>query len=377
MAGENVEESRKPLPPGSVIGILGGGQLGRMTALAAARLGYRSHVFCPEADAPASQVTDRTTRAAYDDKDALEAFARAVDVATYEFENIPLKTAETVAALAPLRPSSKVLSICQHRLKEKDFCREAGVPTARYAEINGPEALARMQRDLGGPGVLKTVTLGYDGKGQVPIAIDSDASASWKALIGSPLGRQAGGAEALAILEAFVDFRLEISVIVARGPDGACRSFTAVENQHRDHILDQTIVPARIPEAVADRAEGIARHLAERMELIGLLAVEMFVTEDGEVLVNEMAPRPHNSGHWTLDACVTSQFEQLVRAIVGLPLGSTERLADATMKNLLGDEADRWPEILTEAGAKLHLYGKGEARPGRKMGHVTRLIAKD
>ena len=357
------------LAPGAVIGILGGGQLGRMTALDAARLGYRSHVYCPEADAPAAQVTDRSTRAAYDDRAALEAFARAVDVITYEFENIPLATAETVAAVAPLRPSAGVLSICQHRLKEKDFCREAGVPTARYAEIRGPEELARMQRDLGGPGVLKTATLGYDGKGQVAIAPDGDPAAAWAEMTGSAVGSP----DALGILEAFVDFRMEVSVIVARGLDGACRSYPAVENQHRNHILDQTIVPARIPTAVADRAEGIARHLAERLELVGLLAVEMFVTQDDEVLVNELAPRPHNSGHWTLDACMTSQFEQLVRAIAGLPLGPTERLADATMKNLLGDEVERWPELLAEPGSKLHLYGKAEARPGRKMGHVTRL----
>ena len=362
----------QPLAPGAVIGILGGGQLGRMTALAAARLGYRSHVFCPEAEAPATQVTDRHTQAAYDDKAALKRFAEAVDVATYEFENIPLAAAEAVAAAAALRPSAKVLSICQHRLKEKDFCRESGAPTTRYSEINGPEALARMQRDLGGPGVLKTATLGYDGKGQVPIGIDSDPAAAWAAMTGGT-SKAAGR---LGILEAYVDFRLEISVIVARGADGLCRSYVPVENLHRDHILDQTIVPARISTAVADRAEGIARRLAERLELVGLLAVEMFVTADDEVLVNELAPRPHNSGHWTLDACVTSQFEQLLRAIVGLPLGSTERLADATMKNLLGDEAARWPEILAEPGAKLHLYGKAEARPGRKMGHVTRLSFK-
>lgn len=358
-----------PLAPGAVIGMLGGGQLGRMAALAAANLGYRTHVYCPEPDAPAAQVTSRATTAAYDDWAALEAFARQVDVATYEFENIPFATAERVAALTPLRPSTEALRVCQNRLREKSFCRDLGIPTARWAEIDGPATLASALGEIGAPAVLKSVELGYDGKGQVAIKSDSDPADSWTAMSG-------GAAGAIGILESFVDFALEVSVIVARGPGGEVRCYPPVENRHRNHILDQTIVPAPISTAVAARAEEIARALAERLELVGLLAVEMFVTPAGEVLVNELAPRPHNSGHWSIDACQTSQFEQLVRAIVGLPLGSTERLSDAVMQNLLGDEANGALAVLIEPGAKLHLYGKAEARPGRKMGHITRLVAK-
>jgi 5-(carboxyamino)imidazole ribonucleotide synthase len=355
-----------------VIGILGGGQLGRMSALAAARLGYRCHIYCPQPDSPALQVTPLGTVAPYDDEAALAAFAKAVDVVTFEFENIPHATAAFLATRAPLRPGAEVLRICQNRLREKDFCRGIGVPTARYFEVTGPEALARVADDLGRPCVLKTVEFGYDGKGQVRIGKETDAGEAWAAMTGGD-----ATAPGVGIAEAFVDFTAEISVIVARSADGACRTYPAVENQHKNHILDQTIVPARVPSAVADRAEVIARHLAEAIGLVGLLAIEMFVTQEGEVLVNELAPRPHNSGHWTLDACVTSQFEQFVRAIAGLPLGSTARLADAEMKNLLGEEANRWAEILADPGAKLHLYGKAEARPGRKMGHVTRLVQKN
>ncbi len=360
------------LAPGAVIGILGGGQLGRMTALAAARLGYLCHVYCPDPESPAFQVTPLKTVAAYDDEAALAAFAEAVDVVTLEFENIPFRTAEVVAERAALRPRPEILKICQNRLREKDFCNAAGVPTTRYAEVRGPEALERVVRDIGRPCLLKTSELGYDGKGQVRIGADTPAAEAWAEMTGS-----APGPAPVGVVEAFVDFRLEISVIVARGPNGACRTYPAVENQHKDQILDQTIAPARVPPRVADRAEVIARHLAEQLDLVGLLAIEMFVTQDDELLVNELAPRPHNSGHWTLDASVTSQFEQVVRAVAGLPLGSTELLADATMKNLIGDEVARWRELLADPNAKLHLYGKKEARPGRKMGHVTRLVPRD
>ncbi len=359
----------RPLPPGAVIGMLGGGQLGRMTALAAANLGYRTHVYCPEPDAPAAQVTARATTAAYDDWAALDAFADAVDVATYEFENIPFATAERIAARVPLMPSTEALRICQNRLREKAFCRDLEIPTARWAEVDGPPALRAALAEIGAPAVLKTVEQGYDGKGQSAITADSDPDAVWAALA-------SGAAKPLCIFESFVDFALEISVIVARAPDGATRSYPPVENRHRNHILDQTIVPAPISPAVAERAEAIATRLAERLALVGLLAVEMFVTAEGELLVNELAPRPHNSGHWSIDACRTSQFEQLVRAIAGLPLGSTERLSDAVMQNLLGDEAEGALDRLAEPEAKLHLYGKAEARPGRKMGHVTRLLDK-
>jgi len=359
----------KPLPPGATIGILGGGQLGRMTALAAANLGYRSHIYCPEAEAPATQVTSLTSIADYDDETSLTDFAKAVDVVTYEFENVPFATAETLARRVPVRPGPQVLRICQNRLREKEFCRAADVPTTRFAAIGGVRELHDRVAEFGWPCVLKTAEFGYDGKGQIAIGRDTDLDAAWAqvAKAAAPAG---------VILESYVDFRLEISVIVARGLDGARQTYVPVENQHKNHILDQTIVPARVSEKVADKAEGIARHLAEKIDLAGLLAIEMFVTADEQVLVNELAPRPHNSGHWTLDAAVTSQFEQLVRAIAGLPLGTPDRLADAVMKNLLGAEAAAAQAAWSDPNEKLHLYGKNEARPGRKMGHTTKLIRR-
>ncbi|MEA2781924.1 MAG: 5-(carboxyamino)imidazole ribonucleotide synthase [Rhodospirillaceae bacterium] len=353
------------IPAGSTIGIMGGGQLGRMTAMAAARLGYKVHSFCPEPDSPAFHVSAAKTVASYDDHAALARFADSVDVVTFEFENIPSTAAELLAARKPTRPAPLVLHIAQDRLREKDFLASAKVPTTRYLEVARAEGLERAVRSIGLPCVLKTAQFGYDGKGQVLIGRESDLDEAWRRM-GAGIG----------ILEGFVDFTHEVSVIVARGIDGAVAAFPTVENQHRHHILDTTIVPARVPDTVQMRAEAIARHIAEALGLVGLLAVEMFVTPEGEVLVNELAPRPHNSGHWTIDACVTSQFEQFVRAVCGLPLGSVERLADAVMKNLLGDEVAAWREILTEPNAKLHLYGKSEARPGRKMGHVTRVSPK-
>ena len=340
-----------------------------MTALAAARLGYRTHVYCPDADAPATQVTPRVTIAPYEDESALAAFAAAVDAITIEFENIPLAAAEFLAARAPFHPDPAILAICQNRLREKEFCRKIGVPTASYAAVRDAAALGAAARELGRPCVLKTAEMGYDGKGQATIAADTDLAAAWAELARTVT-------DAGAILERYVDFRLEISVIVARGRDGARQTYVPVENQHKNHILDQTIVPARVPAKVVDKAEGIARHMAAEIGLVGLLAIEMFVTGDGDVLVNELAPRPHNSGHWTLDACVTSQFEQLVRAVAGLPLGSTEALADAVMKNLIGPDVAGAQAQLREPRAKLHLYGKTETRPGRKMGHVTRITPK-
>ncbi len=348
--------------PGATIGILGGGQLGRMTALAAARLGYRCHVFTPERDSPAAQVSAQTTVAAYDDRAALIRFARAVDVVTYEFENIPAEPVEFLAGTVPVRPKPGILAICQDRLREKDFLNSIGVATARYQEVTSAAALARAARDLGRPSVLKTAQLGYDGKGQITIRADTDLDESWRRM-----------GVARGVLEGLVDFAQEISVIVARGVDGAHATYVPVENQHKNHILDQTIVPARLPIEVTMKAEAVATHIAQQIDLVGLIAVEMFVDRTGAVLVNEMAPRPHNSGHWTIDACITSQFEQLVRAICGLPLGSPERHSDAVMKNLIGDDVNQWQEIIKDPSAKLHLYGKAEARPGRKMGHVTRL----
>jgi len=351
--------------PGSTIGILGGGQLGRMTALAAAQLGYRCHVYCPEPHSPAFDVAAGHTQAPYEDESALAGFVTAVDLITFEFENVPSRSAEMLSALKPLRPAPHVLAIAQDRLKEKDFLASIGVPTTRYQEIARAESLERAVRDIGRPAILKSTRYGYDGKGQVRIDADTNLEAAWRAMGGG-----------IGILEAFVDFALEASVIVARGVEGQMASYVPVENQHRNHILDTTIAPARISAPVAMRAEAIARHIAEELKLVGVLAVEMFVTPRGDVLVNELAPRPHNSGHWTLDGCITSQFEQFVRAIAGLPLGSPNAHSDAVMKNLLGEEVERWAEILAEPGAKLHLYGKREARPGRKMGHVTRLSPK-
>ena len=363
-------KKKDALAPGSVIGILGGGQLGRMAALAAARLGYRSHIYCPDADSPASQVTSLSTVAAYEDEAALTGFAEAVDVVTFEFENVPAKTAEILARHKPVRPGPKVLHICQNRLREKDFCAANKIATTRYAEVSSADNLARTLREFTKPAVLKTTEFGYDGKGQVLIQNDKDPAQAWEEMSGGKKGVQ-------GILEGYVDFDLEISVIVARTPDGGMQSYPPVENQHRNHILDQTIAPARISPQVAERAEMIAKRLTEAMEVVGLLAIEMFVTTKGEVLVNEMAPRPHNSGHWTMDACVTSQFEQFVRAVAGLPLGSVERSANAVMKNLIGDDVKQWHTILQDPAARLHLYGKAEARPGRKMGHVNRLFPKE
>jgi 5-(carboxyamino)imidazole ribonucleotide synthase len=351
------------LAPGATIGILGGGQLGRMTVLAAAQLGYRCHVFTNEPDSPAAQVCSAASVAEFEDGDALERFARAVDVATCEFENVPAEAMRRVAALKPVLPQPEILEIAQDRLREKDFLRSIDVATTAYREVADLAALVRAMRDFGHPAVLKTVRLGYDGKGQVMLASETSPDDAWRRM-GADIG----------ILESFVEFTCEISVIVARGANGAWATYPPVENQHVNHTLDTTIVPARIPSETAMRAEAIARHVAERLGLVGLLAVEMFVTPSGDVLVNEIAPRPHNSGHWTIDACVTSQFEQLVRALCGLPLGSVERHSDAVMKNLLGDDVEKWREALNDPLAKLHLYGKREVQPGRKMGHVTRLI---
>jgi len=350
------------LPPGSTIGIFGGGQLGRMTAMAAARLGYKCHIYAPETDIPASQVSAATTRASYDDAAALEAFARAVDTVTLEFENIPVEAVRRVAAITPVHPGDGVLEICQDRIREKSFLNGIGIDTAPWVEVTDIASLQAAEVKIGRPGVLKSARLGYDGKGQAGLR-DGDDAADVLASVGADS----------CVLEGFVDFTCEVSVMVARGQDGEIATWPVVENRHVNHILDVTVAPANVPPAVAARAEKIARHIAGEIGLVGVMGVEMFVTRDEDLLVNEMAPRPHNSGHWTIDACLTSQFEQLVRIVCGLPLGSTDRHSDAVMKNLIGDQADAWPEILAEPGAYLHLYGKAETRPGRKMGHVTRL----
>ncbi len=351
--------------PGSTLGIVGGGQLGRMTALAAARLGYRVHVFTPETDSPAGQVAERTVIADYLDEKALDEFAAAIDVATFEFENVPAATAERLAARVPMRPSARCLEIAQDRIKEKTFLNGAGAPTARFARIASPAELACALDEIGRPAVLKSATMGYDGKGQVKIHEDTDTADAY-----TKMGAVVG------CLEGFVDFTCEVSVVLARGADGTIAAFDVVENRHANHILDVTLAPAPIAAPIAEEAQRIARRVVEALDLVGLLAVEMFVTRDNRVLVNEIAPRPHNSGHWTMDACVTSQFEQFVRAVCGLPLGDPSRHSDATMKNLIGDEVNRFDALIRDPGAKLHLYGKGEVRAGRKMGHVNWLFPK-
>lgn len=359
---------RPPAPvilPGATIGVVGGGQLGRMTALAAARLGYRVHVFTPEHDSCAAQVADRTTVADYLDMAALDAFAATVDVATFEFENVPAATAERLAARVPMRPSARCLEIAQDRIKEKTFLNANGAPTAPFARVASPAEVACALDEICRPAVLKSATMGYDGKGQVKISTLTDPAEAYVQM-GSDVG----------VLEGFIDFTCEISVVLARGADGTIAAFDVVENRHANHILDVTLAPATVSLDIASDAQRIAARVATALDLVGLLAVEMFVTRDGRVLVNEIAPRPHNSGHWTMDACVTSQFEQFVRAVCGLPLGDPSRHSDATMKNLIGDEILRFEALTRDPGAKIHLYGKGAARPGRKMGHVNWLYPK-
>jgi 5-(carboxyamino)imidazole ribonucleotide synthase len=352
----------KALPPGATLGILGNGQLGRMTALAAARLGYRAHCFGPEADSPAAQVCARSTEGDYRDEAALGAFFAACDAITYEFENIPVDALVRVArkARGKLRPSAAILSICQDRIAEKTFLNSIGIATAPWRAVRSLADLDAGLAALGAPSILKTARMGYDGKGQRAIRKHADAARAHAEL---------GGA--VAVLEGFVSFEREISVIVARDLAGRAAAYVPVENRHKHHILDETLAPAKLPPAVAKKAVAIARKIARELDLVGVLAVEMFLSKGGNLRVNELAPRPHNSGHWTIDACVTSQFEQTVRAVMGLPLGDPERHSDARMKNLIGHEADAWAKLAADPKAKLHLYGKAEARAGRKMGHVT------
>jgi 5-(carboxyamino)imidazole ribonucleotide synthase len=356
----------QPLPPGSTVGIIGGGQLGRMAALAAARLGYLVHIFSPERNGPAAQVAAASTVADYTDEAAIEAFARTVDVVTFEFENIPAESVRLMASHVPVRPCWSVLEVAQDRIREKRFFNAIGIETAPWREVTTLEQLRQAVAELGRPAVLKTARQGYDGKGQVKIVAETDLAQAWAAL---GHGLSAGGS---GVLEGFIDFLGEISVIVARGIDGGWAAFDPVWNVHHNHILDTSTAPAPISPELAAAAMDIAHRSAEALGVVGLLAVELFVTKDG-LLANEMAPRPHNSGHWTMDACVTDQFEQFIRAVCGLPLGSPERHSDAVMTNLIGDDVLQWLDILGDTRARLHLYGKAEARPGRKMGHVNRI----
>ena len=354
------------LPPGATIGIVGGGQLGRMAAIAAARLGYRAHILADEPDSPAALVSAGVTLGAFEDPDALRRFAAAVDVVTFEFENVSAEGLDLLASLRPVRPSPAVLRVSQERVAEKSFLNACGVPTASWRPVGSRAELAAAAAALGLPAILKTTRLGYDGHGQMRLADPGDLDRAWEALSPKPL-----------ILEAVVDFACEASVVVARGADAAAVAFDTVENSHRDHILDLTYAPARIPEQTAATAQALACRVAERLDVVGLLAVEFFVDADGALLANEIAPRPHNSGHWTIDACPASQFEMHIRAVAGLKLPPAARHSDAVMKNLIGPEgAALWPAVLEAPGLIPHHYGKAEARPSRKIGHVTRLFPR-
>jgi 5-(carboxyamino)imidazole ribonucleotide synthase len=353
------------LKPGDTIGILGGGQLGRMLAMAAARLGLRCRVFSPDPDSPAFDVVMDATCAEYADVEALELFAGDVDVITYEFENVPAASAMILAARRPVLPNRTILETTQDRLAEKDFVRQLGIGTADYADVSSAAALRAAIARIGLPAVIKTRRFGYDGKGQAIIREGDDPDQIWEDL-----------ATKSAILEAFIPFEREISVIAARNAQGQVECFDVTENEHADHILKTSRAPAAISDALAAQARGIAEKIATALNYVGVLAVELFVVAgDGgsKILVNEIAPRVHNSGHWTLDGASISQFEQHIRAIAGWPLGKPVRHGAVTMTNLIGDEINDYEQWLTVPGATVHLYGKGPPRPGRKMGHVTQV----
>lgn len=354
----------RPILPGATIGVLGSGQLGRMFAMAARRMGYLVHTFSPETDTPTGQISDKEYTASYEDLEQLRVFAAGVDVVTFEFENIPLTTVEAIEERVPVRPSKLALHTAQHRLREKTFLAAHGFPVAPFRHITSLEELRAGLLELGTPAVLKTAGFGYDGKGQSKIASLEDAGSAFDLL-----GRRE------AVLERFVDFEREVSVVAARNPQGETAHYGLIENEHSRHILDCSIAPARVAPEIVREATAIAESILEELDITGVLCVEFFLTREGKLFVNELAPRPHNSGHLTIDACVTSQFEQQLRAVAGLPLGSTELLGPVAMANLLGDlwqEGEPcWPAACAFANVKLHLYGKHEARSGRKMGHLT------
>lgn len=359
----------QPILPGATLGVLGGGQLGRMFALAARRMGYHTRVFAPGDDTPAGQIAHRETRAAYDDLDAVRTFAKSVSVVTFEFENVPFATTEAAEEFAPVRPAGSLLYTTQHRRREKEALRAAGIPVAPFARIETEEDLASGLAELGKPAILKTAAWGYDGRGQVRIDSPADGAAAWSSVERQP-----------CVLEALVPFEHEISVLGARSVDGSVAVYEPVHNVHERHILDVSVFPTGLPERTNARARDIMRSLLETWEVVGLICVEMFVLPDGDLIVNEVAPRPHNSGHLTIDAHACSQFEQQVRAACALPLGSPEPVAPAAaMVNLLGDVwADGtpdWAAALARPRVALHLYGKIDARPGRKMGHLTATAA--
>jgi 5-(carboxyamino)imidazole ribonucleotide synthase len=352
------------IAPGAALGVLGGGQLGRMFAIAARRMGYRVHVFSPDDDSPSGQIADREVTAPFSDLDALRAFAGGVEVVTFEFENVPVEAIGAIEALAPVRPSALALHVAQQRVREKSFLADHGIPTAPFAAAATLDELWDAVARVGTPAVIKTAAFGYDGKGQHKVVSPADVEHIWTAI-----GHQE------AVVEKFVSLQAEISILAARGADGQIALYPPFENRHRNHILDLTTVPAAIPPAAASKAADITRTILEELQYIGVLCVEFFLSTDGDLLVNELAPRPHNSGHLTFDVAVTSQFEQQVRAVCGLPLGSPDIPRPAAMVNLLGDlwidGEPNWAAACRFGDVKLHLYGKTDPRPGRKMGHIT------
>ncbi|MDP3264787.1 MAG: 5-(carboxyamino)imidazole ribonucleotide synthase [Tabrizicola sp.] len=350
------------LEPGATIGILGGGQLGRMLSVAASRLGFRTHVFEPGANPPAGDVAHHVTTASYDDHAALTAFAVSVDVITYEFENVPTAALDLLEAAKPIRPNRRALAISQERMAEKDFLTGLGLTCAPYAAVTTAADLDAALAQIGTPAILKTTRLGYDGKGQARIMTATDAPAALEAMLGQP-----------AVLEGFIDFSHEVSVIAARGLDGSVACYDPGENVHRDGILRTTTIPARLTASQRTDAVLLAARILNALDYVGVMGVELFVTPKG-LIVNEIAPRVHNSGHWTQQGCAVDQFEQHIRAVVGWPLGDGSRFADVLMENLIGDDIARVPALARENAVSIHLYGKGAPRPGRKMGHVNRII---
>ncbi|MBD3766219.1 MAG: 5-(carboxyamino)imidazole ribonucleotide synthase, partial [Rhodobacterales bacterium] len=350
--------------PGSTLGILGGGQLGRMLSVAASRLGYLCHIYDPAPEPPAGHVAHRVTTAPWGDAAALARFAAAVDVVTYEFENVPTAALDAIEAARPIRPNRRALAVSQDRIAEKDFLTGIGLTTAPYAAVTSAADLDAAIARIGLPAVLKTTRLGYDGKGQARIATPDDAPAALAAMGGAP-----------TVLEGWVTFDREVSVIAARGLDGSIAAFDPGENVHRDGILRTTTLPARLTAGQRSDAVLIAARILNALDHVGVLGVELFVTPRG-LIVNEIAPRVHNSGHWTQAGCAVDQFEQHIRAVAGLPLGDGARHADVVMENLIGDDVDRLPALLAERDCQIHLYGKGAARPGRKMGHVNRIVRR-
>jgi 5-(carboxyamino)imidazole ribonucleotide synthase len=352
------------IAPGATLGVLGGGQLGRMFAIAARRMGYRVHTFSPGDDTPTGQVADVEVTASYEDLDALRAFSRQVDVVTFEFENVPIEAIEAIEEHAPVRPSALALHTAQQRAREKTFLADRGIPTVPFMPADTLDELWNAVAQVGTPAVIKTAAFGYDGKGQHKVTSTSEVEHIWAAI-----GHQE------AVVEKFISLQAEISVVAARGLDGDVKEYVPFENRHRHHILDVTTAPAEVPPAISRRAIQITRTILEELQYVGVLCVEFFLSTDGELFVNELAPRPHNSGHLTFDAAVTSQFEQQLRAICGLPLGSTDLVRPAAMANLLGDlwvdGEPNWAAAMRLSDVKLHLYGKDGPRPGRKMGHLT------